>query len=218
MLVDRSSAELEAHFARARATAKSGSPAAGATTLLHIGATRTEVLSGRGERPDTRHTLGIGANQIARTYFRHDPPTSIEIERSIDAVEDEVMRLSRQSDPQATLVGIDDGLRAWAAIAGAAMTLELVEQLFQRLASASLGARARSRACSPDARRQRPCSSCASSCITWVTRRSWCLLSRATWRLLDLRRDAPLGSRSPTGEIRKCLAEFIKPDNRSNRR
>lgn len=139
MLADRSISELEAHFARARATAKMGSRAAGAMTLLHIGATRTEVLSGRGERPDTRHTLGIGAEQIARTYFHHDPPTSIEIERSIDAVEDEVMRLSHQIDPQVALVGIDDGLRAWAAIAGTAMTLEVVEQLFQRLASASLG-------------------------------------------------------------------------------
>ncbi len=139
MLAEPSVAELEAHFARARATAKMGSPAAGAMTLLHIGGSRTEVLSGRGESPDTRHTLGIGAEQIARTYFHHDPPTSIEIERSIDAVEDEVMRLSHQIDPQAALVGIDDGLRAWAAIAGTAMTLELVEQLFQRLASASLG-------------------------------------------------------------------------------
>ena len=139
MSSDWSIAELEAHFAWARATAKSGSPAAGAMTLLHIGGTRTEVLSGPGESPETRHTLDIGAAQIARTYFHHDPPTSLEIERSIDAVEDEVMRLSRPTDPQAALVGIDDGLRAWAAIAGTAMTLEAVEQLFQRLASASLG-------------------------------------------------------------------------------
>ena len=139
MTADRSIAELEAHFAWARATAKSGSPTTGAMTLLHIGGKCTVVLSGHGESPDTRHTLGIGAEQIARTYFHHEPPTSLEIERSIDAVEDEVMRLSRQTDPQAALVSIDDGLRAWAAIAGPAMTLEVVEQLFQRLASASLG-------------------------------------------------------------------------------
>ena len=125
MLAAPSVAELEANFARARATAKMGSPAAEAMTLLHIGGSRTEVL--------------IGAEQIAQAYCHHDPPTSIELQRSIDAVEDEVMRLSRPIDPQAALVGIDDGLRAWAAIAGAAMTLELVEQLFQRLASASLG-------------------------------------------------------------------------------
>jgi hypothetical protein len=27
------------------------------------------MLVGRGERPDTRHTLGIGAEQIARNYW-----------------------------------------------------------------------------------------------------------------------------------------------------
>ncbi|WP_372527630.1 hypothetical protein [Piscinibacter sp.] len=83
--------------------------------------------------------LGIGALHIARTYFHRDPPTSLEIEQSIDAVEGEVMRLGHQLDPQTALVSIDDGLQAWAAIACATMALEVVEQLFQRLASASLG-------------------------------------------------------------------------------
>jgi hypothetical protein len=77
--------------------------------------------------------------RIARTLFLHDPPTPVEIERAIDVVEDAVMRLPRAAGPSAALVGSGAHLRGWAAAGGARLTLETVEQWFQRLASTALG-------------------------------------------------------------------------------
>jgi exopolyphosphatase/pppGpp-phosphohydrolase len=74
-------------------TANGRPSATEAMALLHIGGEHTAVVSGGGEKPDTTHTLGIGALRVARTYFHHDPPTSLEIELSIAAVEEEVTPL-----------------------------------------------------------------------------------------------------------------------------
>jgi hypothetical protein len=72
-------------------------------------------------------------------YFHHDPPTSREIERAIDFAEDEIVRLGRPADVTTTLWSTSLALRAWGAVSGPTMTIEIVEQWFQRLASASLG-------------------------------------------------------------------------------
>ena len=136
---DWSISELEAHFAWARATATGAPLVTEPMALPHIGGERTAVVSGRGKRPDTTQTLVIGALHFARTFFHHDPPTSLEIELSIAAVEEEVMRLAHQVDPRAALISIDRGLRAWAAVAGATMTLEVVEQMFEPAAQGRLG-------------------------------------------------------------------------------
>lgn len=137
---DLSAAEFGAHFAHwARlARAPGGSPGA-RSTLLHIGDEQAVLLSGSDELPDSVHRLELGAARIARDFFRHDPPSSREIEAAIDAVEDQLMRVPRSTGAPARLASIDEGLRAWAAIAGPTMSLDTVEQWFQRLASASLG-------------------------------------------------------------------------------
>ena len=138
MWTDRTVTELESHLAwAARDTGRAGTAAP--TTLLHIGGEHVLVLVGRGEKPDAVHRLELGAQRIARTFLRHDPPASRELELAIDAVEDEVMRLPKSGDPKAGLISTDDGLREWAADSGATMTIETVEQWFQRLASTSLG-------------------------------------------------------------------------------
>ena len=137
---DRSPAELESDFAAvARVASGSGSQATALTTLLHIGAEHFDVLCGRGGKPETVRRLALGAARIARDYFHHDPPTSREIERAIDFAEDEIMRLGRPADVTPTLWSTAPALRAWGAVSGPTMTIEIVEQWFQRLASASLG-------------------------------------------------------------------------------
>jgi exopolyphosphatase/pppGpp-phosphohydrolase len=83
--------------------------------------------------------LDLGAARIASEYFQHDPPTSREIERAIDFAEDEIMRLGSPADVATTLWSTASTLRAWAAVSGPTMTIEIVEQWFQRLASVSLG-------------------------------------------------------------------------------
>ena len=93
--------------------------------------------------------MDTGSSNIAHRFFRHDPPTSVELESAIDAVEDEVMRVRSLFVEGATLVPTDPGLRALATAANATprddkvLTLDSVELLFQRLASASPGHRVR---------------------------------------------------------------------------
>ena len=137
---DHSPAELESDFAAvARVAAGGGSQATTATTLLHIGDEHLVVLSGQGDKPETVRRLDLGAVRIARDHFHHDPPTPREIERAIDFAEDEIMRLGRPADVTTTLFSTAPALRAWSAVSGPTMTIEIVEQWFQRLASASLG-------------------------------------------------------------------------------
>lgn len=131
----RSTNELEQDFALARAR----ETAAALTTLLHIGAEHTVVLSGHAERPEVTFRLAIGARRTAAAFFRHEPPASHELEQAIDTVEDEVMRARTLSIDGAELVSTAAGLGEWARFADPTMTLETVEQLFQRLASAALG-------------------------------------------------------------------------------
>jgi len=137
---NHSPAQLEFHFATAaRAVARGGSQAGSLTTLLHIGSEHAVVLSGQGDKPDQVQQLDLGTARIASDFFRHDPPASHEIERAIDFVEDQIMRLGRQGDVATTLWSTSPALQAFGAVAGPTMPIETVEQWFQRLASASLG-------------------------------------------------------------------------------
>jgi exopolyphosphatase/pppGpp-phosphohydrolase len=140
MANDRSPAELESDFAAvARVSLGCESQATTLTTMLHIGDEYVVVLSGHGDKPETVRRIDLGAVRIARDFFHHDPPTSREIERAIDFAEDEIMRLGRPADVTTTLSSTSAALRAWGAVSDPTMTIETVEQLFQRLASASLG-------------------------------------------------------------------------------
>ena len=62
-----------------------------------------------------------------------------EIERAIDFAEDEIMRLGGPADVATHLWSMSPALRPWVDVSGPTMTIEIVEQWFQRLASAALG-------------------------------------------------------------------------------
>lgn len=137
---DHSPAELESDFeVVARVNASGGPQATPSTTLLHIGEEELVVLEGLGDKPETVRRLDLGGARIAREFFRHDPPTSHEIERAIDFTEDELMRLGKPAGVATSLFSTAHALRPWAALSGPTITIEMVEQWFQRLASASLG-------------------------------------------------------------------------------
>lgn len=137
---DRSPAELASVFvAVARIAAKVDSQSAAFTTLLHIGDEHLVVLTGQGGEPESVQRLDLGAARIARDYFRHDLPSSPEIERAIDFAEDEIMRLGNAAAVATTLWSTSPALQAWASVSGPTMTIETIEQWFQRLASTSLG-------------------------------------------------------------------------------
>jgi exopolyphosphatase/pppGpp-phosphohydrolase len=93
---------------------------------------------------DSSLVLALGSAAIAERHFRHDPPTPAELEGAIDAVEGEVMRAHTPSAGDVVLTAVGAALSEVADAAARAdaqdmLTLEAVEQLFQRVASASLG-------------------------------------------------------------------------------
>lgn len=137
---DRSLAELEADFADvARRGTQAPTLPATHTTLLHIGDEHLVVLSGRGATPETVQQIDLGVARVARDYFRHELPSSQDIERAIDHTEDEIMRLGTAADAGSTLWCTSAALQAWARLSGPTIPIETVEHWFQRLAAASPG-------------------------------------------------------------------------------
>lgn len=106
-------------------------------TRLHLGERHTTLARGA----DASVELAIGPQRLAEEFFRHEPPTPHELERAIDAVEDEVMRARSMRAEGGELVTTDPVLRLFAVAEASVPTLAIdaVERLFQRLASASLG-------------------------------------------------------------------------------
>ena len=136
-----------------------------AETRLHIGGERTQLEAG---------VLRIGSAGIAREHFRHHPPTPLELENAIAAVEDEIARVHKLVEPVARLYTRDTLLRDIAAESGVTsapemeLTLDAVEHAFGRL---PLRARGR--------RRRRRSSSCANSCTTSASPQWWCAPQQA---------------------------------------
>lgn len=103
---------------------------------LHIGAERTSVAEA---------TLAFGWRSIARECLRHDPPSPLELENAIAAVEDGVARAHEGIPKGTTLLTDNSTIREIAVAAGvppgAEMTLarEAVEHTFQRLAMRAPG-------------------------------------------------------------------------------
>lgn len=108
---------------------------------LHIGADHSTVTVRAEGRPVRRISLALGARRIAAEHFRHQPPTPLEMENAIAAVEDELMRARLQIDPDATWQTSDADMGTWAALAGVAqaaprvLSLEAVERQFDLLAA-----------------------------------------------------------------------------------
>ena len=106
-------------------------------TVLRLHAGRT-TLSG-GAAPEV--TLGVGVDDIAARLFLHEPPTPIEIERAIDAVEDALAATGLRHGERGDLLVADPALLAPLGLAGggARLSRDEVEARFERLAAASLG-------------------------------------------------------------------------------
>lgn len=86
--------------------------------------------------------LPVGMRRLVEDILRHDPPTPVELERAIDAVEDALAAARLVRADRATLETDDVLLHALPGFdtQGLQMTLQAVESLFQQLASRSLGA------------------------------------------------------------------------------
>jgi len=140
---DRSASEtsIRADYASVRAELADESP----VTVLHVGAGQTLVASGKGREPDAVLALAIGAQKTSDDFFRHNPPTPLELENAIMTVEDEVARARAIIVDDSRLFTCDTEIREIALIAGLpdqpalTLSLEVMEKTFDRLASVSLG-------------------------------------------------------------------------------
>jgi hypothetical protein len=89
--------------------------------------------------------LGLGWQSLAREHLKHDPPSPLELENAIAAIEDGVAAAGISVHGESSAESADPYLREIAALAGlpakgdAALSREAVEQMFQRLASRAPG-------------------------------------------------------------------------------
>ena len=137
--------DVDADIRRLYAAIRAGVRDGARTTMLHIGTEQTWVASGSGAEPGAVMMLAIGSRKTAADHFKHDPPTLGEMENTIVAVEDEVVRARAIGTDGSTLISADVELREVARLAGALETpqtildLDAVEQVFARLAAVTLG-------------------------------------------------------------------------------
>ena len=114
-------------------------------TRLHIGDQQTVVAVEHGNSPESTIALAIGSDITSAAFFRHQPPIPLELENAIMAVEDEIARARPHVRDDSVLVTRDSALRAIAWIAGLpdqptlTLSIERVEETFDRLAAVSLG-------------------------------------------------------------------------------
>jgi exopolyphosphatase/pppGpp-phosphohydrolase len=105
-------------------------------TMLHVGAGESVVAFGHGDEAPVVVDIGIGTATGAMP--RHDPPTPLELEHAIAAIEDAVMPLARRLPPSSVLVA-SGGAMHELALASGGLALADVEHLFQQLAAVAEG-------------------------------------------------------------------------------
>ncbi len=133
-------ADLNQCFARARAVLPGPVPLA----LLKMSEDHIHLVHGAGAEPQGATQLRLGYRSLADACFSHWPPEPMELERAIDLAEDQLM-LAAPPPRGATWVATDDIVRRLLARSVSesaqtvSMTTEEVEQVFQRMASVSLG-------------------------------------------------------------------------------
>lgn len=117
----------------------------GLRAVMHIGDECTGIAVGQGADVQATLTLAMGSGRTARDFFRHTPPSPLELEHAIATVEDEVTRARTLVQRQPRLYTCDAGIRTIAALSGVTesdqmeLSLEAMERSFDRLTSVSLG-------------------------------------------------------------------------------
>ena len=113
--------------------------------LLQIGETQTVVVAGSGTDAAQVLELAAGSSRTASDFFKHHPPSPLELENAIMVVEDEVTRARGLVRSSAALYSMDDAVLEMARLAGCpdglrlALSLAQVELLFDQLAARSEG-------------------------------------------------------------------------------
>lgn len=129
-------------YAKARSTVAPGEP----LTLIEIGRERTRLVAGRDDTARDAIALDIGFVKTAKEFFQHNPPTPRELEEAIATIEDELARARTIAVNDSMLITTDKVVLEIARTAGIGsasepmLSIEAVEQLYQRLAAVASGA------------------------------------------------------------------------------
>ncbi len=127
------------------ASIRRNEPPAAPVVLLHIGEDRTCVASGTGIESHQVLMLEMGACRTSIDFFKHNPPSPLELENAIMVVEDEVTRARGAALGRATLYSTDKLVGDMVRMVGcpdalvSTLTIEQVERLFNQLAARSEG-------------------------------------------------------------------------------
>lgn len=89
----------------------------GSHTTLHIGSDVTRITRTGGGQSDDTLVLTMGSVKTATDFFKHIPPTPLELENAIMAVEDEVIRAGKWLVTGSALWTHDLGIRQVADLA-----------------------------------------------------------------------------------------------------
>lgn len=112
---------------------------------VQVGDETTVVRVGDDPEGQQVVTLGFGALQVARRYFRHEPPSSADIEGAIEVVEDALMPAIPRLRGDGPLHSRDAESLVLAEAAGlptdatAHLSIEEVERVFNRLVNVANG-------------------------------------------------------------------------------
>ena len=132
--VEPTDAGFEVLFSRIRAEPGRNGPLA----ICHFGRRQLAVAIGNGMAPQLIRRLPIGIEVVTDQFFKHCPPTAVELERAIEAVENEVMRLHADVPPGCSLALAGEASERLLEVSEGRRR-EDVEGIFQRLAAVSLG-------------------------------------------------------------------------------
>lgn len=127
--------------------ALSGVPGVEKATVVDIGGGSTEITVGDREVIRERISLDMGSVRLTEKFFRHDPPTHLELESAIEAVQNEMCRAGKFDFAGSRLIGVagtatslgilDQGLRQFdiQALINYSLTLDRVDALYRSLRS-----------------------------------------------------------------------------------
>lgn len=114
-------------------------------TNLHIGNDQTVISIDGQHMQTTVLVLPLGQVKTGRKFFKHEPPTPLEIEHAIEVVEDELFRVRESVPGGSALYSADETIRQIANAAGigdqreAVLSRDDVEKAFDRLAALAMG-------------------------------------------------------------------------------
>ncbi|KXS32552.1 MAG: Uncharacterized protein AWT59_1321 [Candidatus Gallionella acididurans] len=136
---------MEARILEQYGAIRLGIPDGTPISVLHIGEQQTAVAAGMGVEPSAVFKLPVGSGKTAAEYFHHNPPTPGEFENAIVAVEDAVASARTIISGGTRLFTTDEAIRKIALNSGISdgskliLTLDAMEQTFERLTMVSLG-------------------------------------------------------------------------------